>query len=182
MGELKEKVDNKNIQIKSKKISLSETVQNRTSELNNIYSNIISYITNKSRYGSINVSNYNPLVIKPEGIIDNGAAMRNLAIIAFDIALLELALENNEVGNYYPKFLIHDSPKHNDMQIEMYKNIFDYLIMLENKYIENGRVFQYIITTLDISSSVEKQFKEYVRLTLDNSGDGGKLFGCDVEI
>lgn len=182
VDKLQSNIKSKNDDITEKKTTLSELSQSKAFDLSLIYNDVISFLTSNTRCGKINTANYTPTVNYLDGTVDNGSAMKNLAIIAFDIAILELSLKFDEVGNIYPKFLIHDSPKHHDLQLEIYNKIFDYIIKMENKYFKEGKTFQYIITTLDISKNVKDNEDIFVRLLLNDSGDGGKLFGCQVEI
>lgn len=182
VNKLKEDIDDTNEKIKEKREVLAKIVENRALDFNLIYDKIIKYITNNTRVGRINLTDYTPSIYYPNGTVDKGSAMGNVAIIAFDLAMLEMSLIFDEVSEVYPKFLVHDSPKFHDMQLEMYERIMDYVIDMEIEYAKQNKEFQYIITTLDISERVIANKEKYIRLTLDNSGDGGKLFGCQVEI
>ncbi|MBU5672196.1 DUF2326 domain-containing protein [Paenibacillus brevis] len=106
--------------------------------------------------------------------IDDGAASFPLRVIAFDLALLMLAISED---TNHPKFLLHDSPNVHDIDPKVYRRIFSFILQLEKDILEtNDRVdFQYLITTIDIPDELKDS--EYVRLTLDNSGERGKLFG-----
>ncbi|SMF90476.1 Uncharacterized protein YydD, contains DUF2326 domain [Paenibacillus uliginis N3/975] len=106
--------------------------------------------------------------------IDDGAASFPLRVIAFDLALLKLAISED---TNHPKFLIHDSPNVHDIDPKVYRRIFTFVLQLEKEDLEiNGKVdFQYFITTIDIPDELKNS--EYVRLKLDNSGERGKLFG-----
>lgn len=182
VNKLQGDITDKNELISAKKEELSKLIGSRALDFNNIYDIIIKFITSNTRIGKIDIKDYSPAIFYPDGTLDKGSAMGNVAIIAFDLALLEMSLKIDEVSAVYPKFLIHDSPKIHDIQLEMYKRIMDYVIKMEVEYEKKNKHFQYIITTLDISEEIAKNKDTYVRLTLDNSGDGGKLFGCQVEI
>lgn len=130
--------------------------------------------------GEINYQTYEPRILYKNGQPDNGAGMKNAAVLAFDIAMLELAINNQEVSKCRPIFLVHDSPKLHDLDLTIYYRLIDYMIKVEQEYKEQR--FQYIITTLDITENVSKNIDEFVRLRLNNSGDGGKLFGCTIDI
>lgn len=182
VSDLNGDIKDKNERIKEKKTALADLVENRASDFNITYNKIVNYLTNNTRIGKINTNDYKPAIYYPNGTLDKGSAMGNVAVIAFDLALLEMSLQFKEVSSVYPKFLVHDSPKLHDIQLEMYNRIMDYVAIIEEEYKKQNKRFQYIITTLDISNIVDKDRETYIRLTLDNSGDGGKLFGCQVAI
>lgn len=180
LEKLDDKIQGKKDDIKVTQESLNFLLRNRAVELNKYYSEVIDYITNKERIGEINFQTYEPRILYKNGTPDNGAGMKNAAVLAFDIAMLELAINNQDVEKYRPLFLIHDSPKLHDLDLTIYYRLLDYMINMEKKY--EDREFQYIITTLDISQNVLNNKEKYIRLRLDNSGDGGKLFGCTIDI
>lgn len=180
LEELESRIAEKNGEIKEMKEALEYLQRSRAVELNKYYSKIVKYITNNERMGEINFQTYAPKILYMNGTVDNGAGMKNASILAFDIALLELALNNSEVEACRPQFLVHDSPKLHDLDPAIYNRLMDYTIVMENTY--KDKCFQYIITTLDVSETVSKNEKKYVRLCLDNSGDGGKLYGCTINI
>jgi len=180
LEKLENKIQDKKKQIKGKQELLNALQHNRAIELNKYYAKVIKYITNNERVGEINYQTYEPRILYKNGTVDNGAGMKNASVVAFDIAIMELAINNHEVSKYYPLFLVHDSPKHHDLDLTIYYRLLDYMLEMEEQYKELK--FQYIITTLDISDSVLNNVGKYVRLRLDNSGDGGKLFGCTVDI
>lgn len=177
---LSDQIEKKNDDIKEKKETLEGLLRNRAIELNKYYSKVILYITNNERMGEINFKTYEPRILYKNGMPDNGAGMKNASVLAFDIAMLELAINNQEVSKCRPLFLVHDSSKLHDLDLAIYHRLLDYMIEIEKEY--GGKRFQYIITTLDISKKVSDDKDDYVRLRLDNSGDGGKLFGCTIDI
>ncbi len=180
LDELSDKIDKKKGKIQEKREILDGLQRNRAIELNKYYSKVVVYITNNERMGEINYQTYEPRILYKNGQPDNGAGMKNAAVLAFDIAMLELAINNQEVSKCRPIFLVHDSPKLHDLDLTIYYRLIDYMIKVEQEYKEQR--FQYIITTLDITENVSKNIDEFVRLRLNNSGDGGKLFGCTIDI
>ncbi|MFB5759152.1 hypothetical protein [Paenibacillus medicaginis] len=105
---------------------------------------------------------------------DTGAAAITLAVIAFDLALLKLGINQNTP---HPRLLVHDSPNINDIEPLVYNRIFSYVIdMLEKPFIDKGKDpdFQYIITTILMPEELNQH--PYIRLELSNNGDDGKLF------
>lgn len=181
---LQKKKKEKSSDIKIKKAELEKVSSDIIYRISEIYNEIVVFLSRSTREGAINNQNLEPLILFENGQLDTGAGMRSIAIIAFDLAMLTFSLENGSKQTYIPymNFLVHDSPKRNDIDVEMYKRVFDYVINLENVYLPLNTGFQYIITTLDISKSVSDFKEKYIRLALDNSGDGGKLFGVKINI
>lgn len=180
LEELSDQIDEKKGDIQEKRKRLEGLQRNRAIELNKYYSKVVMYITNNERIGEINYQSYGPRILYKNGLPDNGAGMKNASVLAFDIAMLELAINNQEVSKCRPIFLVHDSPKLHDLDLTIYHRLMDYMLEMEQEYKEQS--FQYIITTLDITENVSNNKDEFVRLRLDNSGDGGKLFGCTIDI
>lgn len=179
IDEVNLKIKDKKTQIKNKKDEINNQKLNVVGDLNTIFNKIIKNITNDERIGNINQNTYEPnILFKNTKKLDNGAAMKNLAIIAFDIALLEFSLKYDNEGTHYPRLLIHDSPRKNDLQDWLYFNVFEYIVSLEKEYFPRNKHFQYIITTLDLPEKINNE--KYIRLTLDNSGEEGKLFGRNI--
>ncbi|PAD93585.1 DUF2326 domain-containing protein [Shouchella clausii] len=155
-------------------------VEKNRERLINTYDKVVRYLYNNSRQGILKFSpkagniEVEIAYINEEQSIDKGAAAQIVKVIAYDLTLLELSLMNK---TYHPKFLIHDSPNINDIDMDVYHRIFSYIIDLEKKQLkENNSVdFQYIITTITIPE--EEIEKEHIILELDGNGEGGKLLG-----
>lgn len=180
LEKLVEEIKEKNKEIQEKRALLEHLQHNCAVELNKYYSEIIKYITNNERIGAINFQTYEPRILYRNGVQDNGAGMKNASVLAFDIAMLELAVSEQENSPCHPLFLVHDSPRVHDLDLTIYFRLIDYVINMEYKY--QSRKFQYIITTLEISEKIYDKQHMYIRLKLDNSGDEGKLYGCTIDI
>ena len=183
LDNLKKEKNAKSNDIKIKKAELSKS-SSSIDRIIEIYNEIIEFLSRNSREGTIDSKSFEPSILFKNNQKDTGAGMKSIAIIAFDLTMLTLSLEGKSQNKYLPymDFLVHDSPKRNDIDLDMYKKVFDYVITLEETYLPLGTGFQYIITTLDTSKKVLDNKDKYVRLTLDNSGDGGKLFGTTINI
>ncbi|MBV4429693.1 DUF2326 domain-containing protein, partial [Clostridium tyrobutyricum] len=183
LDSLRKNKKNKQADITAKKAELSKSSTSIV-RINEIYNEVVDFLSQGSREGIIDNKTFEPFILFKTGQVDTGAGMKSIAIIAFDLTMLAFSLENKSHGEYIPylDILVHDSPKRNDIYIVMYKRVFDFVIKLEETYLPIGASFQYIITTLDASKQVLENRKKYVRLSLDNSGDGGKLFGTTVYI
>ncbi|WP_045521372.1 DUF2326 domain-containing protein [Neobacillus niacini] len=166
--EINQKIDTANLEIEENKDKLIQ-----------VYDKVVRYLYNNTRQGILKFSpkanniEVEIAYIDSEDNVDSGAAAQNVKVIAFDLALLELSINNS---TYHPKLLIHDSPNVNDIDIDVYHNIFSYIIGLEEAELEKkGKVdFQYIITTI---SKPEEVLNEHIILQLDTGDEGGKLFG-----
>ncbi|AVQ47463.1 DUF2326 domain-containing protein [Clostridium botulinum] len=182
LNNLKDSKNEKTKEIKAEKEKIDELKNKGFNRIVEIYDDVVVFISNDSRNGTINKKNFEPLILFKNGEEDTGAGIKSISIIAFDLTMLTYALEKQSEGESNPYFnlLVHDSPKRNDIDLNMYKRVFDYVIKLENDY--SNIDFQYIITTLDISEKVKEDKEKYIKLLLDNSGDGGKLFGITINI
>ncbi|MEK4701824.1 DUF2326 domain-containing protein [Solibacillus sp. FSL R7-0668] len=165
---IKEKIDNANLEIEDNK-----------SKLKIIYDNVVRHLYNNTRQGILKFSpkanniEVDVAYLDSENNIDSGAAAQNVKVIAFDLALLELSLTNS---TYHPRFLIHDSPNVNDIDLDVYYRIFTYILKLEESELQNKGIvdFQYIITTI---YKPEEVLEQHIILQLESGNEGGKLFG-----
>ncbi|MBT2764811.1 DUF2326 domain-containing protein [Paenibacillus sp. ISL-20] len=159
---------------------LNQKVEDRITSFKFLVNEVVEFLYNGSRTGILNQSvragNFSVDIRHKEHNqgVDDGAAAFTIRVIAFDLALLKLAILSD---TNHPKFLVHDSPNVRDIDPIVYKRIFGYILNLENDLVAEGAEldFQYIITTIDIPDELIDS--EYVRLTLDNTGERGKLFG-----
>lgn len=167
-SEIKQKIDIANLEIESNKTNLIS-----------IFDKVVRYLYNNTRKGILKFSTrannieVDIAYVDSENNIDSGAAAQNVKVIAFDIALLELSLNNS---THHSKFLIHDSPNVNDIDIDIYHRIFTYILELEKKELQKNKTidFQYIITTI---SKPDEVLDEHIILQLETGNEGGKLFG-----
>ncbi|KYG93729.1 DUF2326 domain-containing protein [Paenibacillus jamilae] len=160
--------------------TIQKEVDKRLTYFKELVNEVVGFLYSNSRIGMLKRSerkgNFS-LDIKHKELtegIDDGAASFTIRVIAFDLALLKLAALQD---TNHPKFLIHDSPNVRDIDPKVYRRIFSFIIQLENDLMEKNDTldFQYIITTIDIPDELEES--KFVRLTLDNTGEKGKLFG-----
>ncbi|MCT6916483.1 MAG: hypothetical protein M3000_15390 [Bacillus wiedmannii] len=166
--EINQQIDTANLEIEENKQNLIQ-----------VYNKVVRYLYSDTRQGILRFSpKANNIEVEiaysdSEDNIDSGAAAQIVKVIAFDLALLELSLNNS---TYHPKLLIHDSPNVNDIDIDVYNNIFTYILDLEQAELEKkGEIdFQYIITTI---SKPDEVLEEHIKLKLYSGDEGGKLFG-----
>jgi len=99
------------------------------------------------------------------------AAIESLKVVAFDIAVLILALEG---AASLPTFLLHDSPREADLGQSIYDRLFRFIQSLEEK----GH-FQYIVTTTTEPPS-DLSREPWLRATLRGGPPQDRLMGCDL--
>lgn len=161
-------------------IKLSKETEERITAFKFTVNEAVEFLYDGSRTGILNRSSRAgnlSLDIRyknPNDGIDDGAAATTIRVIAFDLALLKFSVLQD---TNHPQFLVQDSPNVRDIDPNIYRRIFTYILSLENDLLANGADvdFQYIITTIDIPDELKNT--DFIRLTLDNSGERGKLFG-----
>ena len=101
------------------------------------------------------------------------AALDSLKIVAFDLAALHMAIEEQAD---LPAFLIHDSPREADLDGQLYAGLFK----LVHQWEEAGTpCFQYIVTTTT-APPPELQDERYVRLQMSSTPADMRLFAMDI--
>jgi uncharacterized protein YydD (DUF2326 family) len=160
---------------------INESIKERQDNLKIIYDEVVMYLYNNTRSGVLDISEKAGKFTADMRFIidtmesDDGAAAKTLRVIAFDLALLKLALNSD---TNHPKLLIHDSPNAREIDPIVYGRIFSFVKdeLEEQRFEDIGEIdFQYIITTISVPKFLEDDTM-YTRLTLSNDGDGGKLF------
>jgi uncharacterized protein YydD (DUF2326 family) len=116
--------------------------------------------------------------LHPEIILDRGvglstAAVESFKIVAFDLAAMILSV-NGKAS--MPSFLIHDSPREADLDADIYSNLFDFVLSLEEK--ARTPPFQYIVTTTTAPSKQARDH-EAMRLQLSSTPPEARLFAMD---
>jgi len=165
--------------VKADRNRIQQKMQDSLEGLKKYFHDAVSYLYFGNRIGALNLSqragNFQAEIrylLLSEGR-DTGAAAMTLAVIAFDLALLKLAIEQDTP---HPRLLVHDSPNVRDIEPLVYNRIFSYVIEeLETPFTKSSKEpdFQYIITTI---LTPEELKESYIRLELSNNGDNGKLF------
>ncbi|WP_192384283.1 hypothetical protein [Mesorhizobium silamurunense] len=102
------------------------------------------------------------------------AALDSLKIVAFDLAALHMAVEEEAD---LPAFLVHDSPREADLDGQLYERLFGLLHQWE-KSVETP-CFQYIVTTTTAPPQ-ELQTDRHVRLQMSSTPAEMRLFGRDL--
>ncbi|MFK4475368.1 hypothetical protein ABH897_005157 [Paenibacillus sp. RC73] len=160
---------------------INESIKEQQDNLKILYDEVVMYLYDNTRSGVLDISeNSGKFIADIRFIIDtlesdDGAAAKTLRVVAFDLALLKLALNSD---TNHPKLLIHDSPNAREIDPIVYGRIFSFVKdeLEEQRFEDIGEIdFQYIITTISVPKFLEDDTM-YTRLTLSNDGDGGKLF------
>lgn len=102
-----------------------------------------------------------------------GGAYNALSSLAFDFCALVAAL--NGIG-HHPRFLIHDSPRESDMELSLYRPLFNLAGQLERVAASS---FQYIVTTTE-PPPAGMATAPHLCLELDASKPDGKLLKEDL--
>lgn len=98
-----------------------------------------------------------------------GGAYNALSSLVFDLSALIARF--NGIG-HHPGLMIHDSPRESDMELSLYRPLFQLAKRLEN---QAAALFQYVITTTDTPPS-GMTTPPHLCLMLDASTPAGKLF------
>lgn len=102
------------------------------------------------------------------------AAINSLKVVAFDLAVLVMAMEGR---THFPSFFIHDSPREADLGISIYSRLFEFARKLES--FGPAPLFQYIVTT---TTEPPERFRtaEWIRLTLRGGPAAERLLKVDL--
>jgi hypothetical protein len=104
----------------------------------------------------------------------NSPAIDSLKVIAFDLAVLAMSIEEK---THVPAFLIHDSPREADLGLSIYERLFETAVALEK--VGPAPLFQYIITTTTRPPTALAK-APWLRLTLRGAPPEDRLFGRDL--
>jgi hypothetical protein len=102
------------------------------------------------------------------------AALDSLKIVAFDLAVLHMAVEEKAD---LPAFLVHDSPREADLDGQLYAGLFKLMHQWEETV--EMPCFQYIVTTTT-APPPELQDECHIRLQMSSTPAEKRLFGMDI--
>lgn len=116
--------------------------------------------------------------LHPEISLERGAglstaAVESFKIVAFDLSAMILSV-NGKAD--MPSFLVHDSPREADLDAEIYSNLFDFALSLEE--IASPPPFQYIVTTTTAPAKITQDHPA-LRLQLSSTPPEARLFAMD---
>jgi hypothetical protein len=96
-------------------------------------------------------------------------------VLGFDLACLATSICGQ---GFFPRFLIHDSPREADIEEPMYHELFKLVAEWESEYDGREPSFQYIVTTTTRPPDVYAGLP-WTRLELDARKPDGRLLGID---
>jgi hypothetical protein len=137
------------------------------------HTQVLRRVFNEAATGTIQVDGFG-LQSKPaKQLTPGGRALSAMAtVVSFDLACVMLSIAG--VGNHL-RFLIHDSPREGEMEMPLFKRIFDVACYLENCFGDAPPSFQYIVTTTKAPPSYCIDGERHTRLTLHGRDDEGRL-------
>lgn len=145
----------------------------RVSNASAAYTQVLQRVFNEAATGSIQVDGFGLQPKPAKQLTPGGRALSAMAtVVSFDLACVMLSIAG--VGNH-PRFLIHDSPREGEMEMPLFKRIFDVACYLESCFIEAQPSFQYIVTTTKAPPSYCTENEPHTRLVLHGRDDGGRL-------
>lgn len=112
-------------------------------------------------------------ILLERGVGLSTAAVESFKIVAFDLAAMILSVNGKAK---MPSLLIHDSPREADLDADIYSNLFDFVLGLEDK--ASPPPFQYIITTTTAPSQRARNH-DAMRLELSSTPAEARLFTMD---
>jgi len=137
------------------------------------YTQVLQRVFNESATGTLQVDGFGMQPKPAKQLTPGGRALSAMAtVISFDLACVMLSIAG--VGNH-PRFLIHDSPREGEMEMPLFKRIFDVACYLENCFGNSMPSFQYIVTTTKAPPSYCIEKEAHTRLVLHGRGNDGRL-------
>lgn len=138
------------------------------------YTQVLQRFFNEAATGAIQVDGFGLQPKPARQLTPGGRALSAMAtVVAFDLACVMLSIAG--VGNH-PRFLVHDSPREGEMEMPLFKRIFDVACYFERCFGEALPSFQYIVTTTKAPPSYCTENEPHTRLVLHGRDDGGRLF------
>jgi hypothetical protein len=137
------------------------------------HTQVLRRVFNEAATGTIQVDGFG-LQSKPaKQLTPGGRALSAMAtVVSFDLACVMLSIAG--VGNHL-RFLIHDSPREGEMEMPLFKRIFDVACYLESCFGNSPPSFQYIVTTTKAPPSYCTENEPHTRLVLHGREDDGRL-------
>jgi ribosomal protein S7 len=137
------------------------------------HTQVLRRVFNEAATGTIQVDGFG-LQSKPaKQLTPGGRALSAIAtVVSFDLACVMLSIAG--VGNH-PRFLIHDSPREGEMEMPLFKRIFDVACYLESCFGDALPSFQYIVTTTKAPPSYCIDGERHTRLILHGRDDDERL-------
>ncbi|QDS93877.1 hypothetical protein FF011L_26530 [Roseimaritima multifibrata] len=137
------------------------------------YTQVLQRVFKESATGTIQVDGKGLQPKPAKELTPGGRALSAMAtVVSFDLACVMASIAG--IGNH-PRFLIHDSPREGEMEMPLFKRIFDVACYLESCFGESPPSFQHIVTTTKAPPSYCTQDEPHTRLILHGREPEGRL-------
>ena len=137
------------------------------------YTQVLQRVFNEAATGAMQVDGFGLQPKPAKQLTPGGRALSAMAtVVSFDLACMMLSIAG--VGNH-PRFLIHDSPREGEMEMPLFKRIFDVACYLEGCFGNFLPSFQYIVTTTKAPPSYCIENEPHTHLVLHGRDDDGRL-------
>jgi len=137
------------------------------------YTQVLQRVFNDAATGAIHVDRFGLQPKPAKHFTPGGRALTAMAmVVSFDLACVMISIAG--VGNH-PRFLIHDSPRAGEMEMPLFKRIFDVACYLESCFSDALPSFQYIVTTTKAPPSYCTKNEPHTRLILHGRDNDGRL-------
>ncbi|MBL8872772.1 MAG: hypothetical protein JNK90_23535 [Planctomycetaceae bacterium] len=137
------------------------------------YTQVLQRVFNEAATGSIQVDGFGLQPKPAKQLTPGGRALSAMAtVVSFDLACVMLSIAG--VGNH-PRFLIHDSPREGEMEMPLFKRIFDVACYLESCFGNSLPSFQYIVTTTKAPPSYCNENEPHTCVVLHARDEEGRL-------
>lgn len=152
-----------------------ERVTTAIGDLETVFQRLIASLMPKGCSGKIRLdgNGLHTGILLERGVGLSTAAVESFKIVAFDLAAMILSVNAKA---RMPSLLIHDSPREADLDADIYFNLFDFVLGLEDK--ATPPPFQYIITTTTAPSQRARNH-DAMRLELSSTPAEARLFTMD---
>lgn len=152
-----------------------ESVASTIGDLETIFQQLVASLMPKGCDGKIRLdgNGLHTEILMDRGVGLSTAAVESFKIVAFDLAAMILSVNGKA---RVPSLLIHDSPREADLDSNIYSNLFDFVLGLEDK--ASPPPFQYIITTTTAPSQRARKH-DTMRLELSSTPAEARLFTLD---
>ncbi|HVZ07888.1 hypothetical protein [Rhodopila sp.] len=152
-----------------------ESVASTIGDLEIVFQQLVASLMPKGCDGKIRLdgNGLHTEILMDRGVGLSTAAVESFKIVAFDLAAMILSVNGKA---RMPPLLVHDSPREADLDAEIYSNLFDFVLGLEDK--ATLPLFQYIITTTTAPSQRARNH-DAMRLELSSTPAEVRLFALD---
>lgn len=171
LKDIESRIDGRRDSIKLERENVASTIGN----LEIVFQQLVASLMPKGCDGKIRLdgNGLHTEILMDRGVGLSTAAVESFKIVAFDLAAMILSVNGKA---RMPPLLVHDSPREADLDAEIYANLFDFVLGLEDK--ATPPLFQYIITTTTAPSQRARNH-DAMRLELSSTPAEARLFALD---